>query len=475
MPISISEYIGVDWETFAKTGAFDAVLDVDSKLFIDPQLLKHSEAPELQDSYTTLSQRFAEIMKLLSHSKRYGDSFWRQAWRLFPSREVKGLCIGYSASGTSGTGIGKRLRGQILSTAKEIVDAGVQDPEIFELMGLLEEGIGADRISDMVASMIIDDLLAYSRRVFAELSVTRGEWTFRDRVYTIPINPFNRHPVILVPKDILRDLPIANSWSDVDIVARYNAQLRHKVNAIIGESWKEAVRVQKRVLRETLIREPDLMHELVELYKSKPATRYDFENDPAGLIIWYRASKQFTENYPLELALPHWPTAEAVLEVVMIICNRFKGLVEDNGLHRLLYERQGGNPKNEEAAQLLFFGIADAYCAANNLDLSREPNAGRGPVDFKISSGYGGRVLVETKLTTNTRLLHGFETQLEEYQKAEKTRYSVYLIIDVDRGSRKRIRELNELVLRQVAGSRIPEIVFVNGRWKASASRYALD
>ena len=62
--------------------------------------------------------------------------------------------------------MGKMLRNQILRTAKEIVDAGIKDPEFFELLGLFEEGIGPDRISDMVGRIIIDDLYKYTDRVF---------------------------------------------------------------------------------------------------------------------------------------------------------------------------------------------------------------------------------------------------------------------------------------------------------------------
>ena len=44
----------------------------------------------------------------------------------------------------------------------------------------------------------------------------------------LPINPFEKAdtPIILVPADILRDLPIATDWSDVADAASKNAALR---------------------------------------------------------------------------------------------------------------------------------------------------------------------------------------------------------------------------------------------------------
>ncbi|XTR38726.1 hypothetical protein ACQQ2T_04925 [Paraclostridium tenue] len=55
---------------------------------------------------------------------------------------------------------------------------------------------------------------------------------------------------------------------------------------------------------------------------------------------------------------------------------------------------------------------------------------GRGPVDFKISSGYKNKTLVEIKLTTNNQLVHGLEVQIQEYSKAEETHNLIYLVID---------------------------------------------
>lgn len=140
----------------------------------------------------------------------------------------------------------------------------------------------------------------------------------------------------------------------------------------------------------------------------------------------------------------------------------------------LLYEASG-KPKHESAAQKLFYGIGDTYCEANDLDLSRESNAGRGPVDFKVSKGYSTRVVVEAKLTTNPQLLHGFTTQLAEYQKAEKTSTSVYLVIDVG-GPTKRINAFTRLLKQsETDGQRVPLVIFVDGIPKASASKFTTD
>jgi hypothetical protein len=129
-------------------------------------------------------------------------------------------------------------------------------------------------------------------------------------------------------------------------------------------------------------------------------------------------------------------------------------------------------PKREEAAQKLFFGVADAYCQSNNLDLSPEVNAGRGQVDFKISRGYNSRVLVETKLTSNSRLQHGYETQLTEYQKAEKTHHAIFLVIDVGGYSKTRYKTfLRAVEASQQSDQRVPDVIIVDAVRKPSASK----
>ena len=469
MPISISDYLKIAAKKFDDTGAFDAVLDVDSKLFIDPHLLKGIPVPELRGSYAKLEKRFQEILALLSQSTTDGDAMWRAADRRFTFPELRGTCIGYSSDGTDGSGMGPELRQRLLGTAKEIIHVGVTAPEIFELAGLFENDIGPDRISDMVGRIIVDDLRKYTQRILTSLGVPTT--AIPGEPYQSVINPFNDHAVILVPRRILRDLPIAHSWEDIDIVCRHNAALRERVNSIIGGTWKKATRQKKEILRTVILAEPEVLDDLIDSYNTKAATEYDFDRDPSGEFVWKRASKEYTGNFPLSLVLPKKPAHADVVTVTKYICGKFRDLIENNGLSSLLYVEKG-KPKHESAAQKLFYGIADSYCEANDLDLSAEANAGRGPCDFKISSGYSKRVVVETKLTSNKQLVHGFQKQIQEYGKAEKTKTLIYLVIDVDGASVTKVKELKELIDRERAkGASIPEVIYVDARSKKSASK----
>ncbi len=73
--------------------------------------------------------------------------------------------------------------------------------------------------------------------------------------------------------------------------------------------------------------------------------------------------------------------------------------------------------------------IVRSYCKVNNTDISREPNIGRGPVDFKFSKGYEDRVLLEVKLARNGKFWNGVTEQLPQYLKSEEVDKGVFMVI----------------------------------------------
>ena len=470
MPIRISEALGVSHEAFTITGAFDGCIDVDSRLYVDPHLLAAAATPELADSHARFQQHFIEVIALLKASSRAGDALWRSAERKLTFREIRGVGLGFSVGRPTGSGIGPRLAGHMLATADDIVRAGVEDPTIFELVGLLEEGIGPDRVSDMAISIIRQDLLAFSERVARELEVPVKGVGIRGREYQVPTVPRRVPYLILVPSEVLRNLPVAESWEDIDWVRWENEELRERVNRIIGNTWRSAARrPSKAELRRVLIENPSLLRDLLRQYNRKPARPYDQRRDPAGEVVWVEASRRFSRDYPLPLAFLRARTTKEVEDIVRTIVRKFVDLVEKNGLNQLLYDTDG-KPKPERAAQLLFFGIADAYCQANNLDLSREPNAGRGAVDFKVSAGYTSRVTVEIKLSTNKKLVHGWATQLPIYQAAEKAVTGICLVLQVAESETLLKQLMKERNKSKDEGQTTPDVIVADARLRPSAS-----
>lgn len=258
-------------------------------------------------------------------------------------------------------------------------------------------------------------------------------------------------------------------WDDVDRVCKYNEALRNKVNRILGSTWKKAMRLPKRDLKRTIIEYPEVLKDLVRQYREKAKRPYDFDRDPLGELLWAKASEKATKQYPLNLGSLKPLDANKVFQVAKTIAEQYSSLLENNGLNDLLYDR--GKLKPERAAQLLFYGIAESYCEANDLDLSREPNAGVGALDFKVSKGFHAKTTVEVKYSSNPKLLHGYEKQLPTYNKAEKATQSIYLVIRT--GSHdKKMKDLKAVGEKEVqAGRRAPVIIIADGRRYRSASK----
>jgi hypothetical protein len=96
----------------------------------------------------------------------------------------------------------------------------------------------------------------------------------------------------------------------------------------------------------------------------------------------------------------------------------FKSYIEDNDGYKLL-NRGDGEAFSKEAEVHLAFGLV--WCKTE-LDVNREPNNGRGPVDFKASYGASAKSLIGFKLASNTRLKQNLEKQVKICERANGTR-----------------------------------------------------
>lgn len=435
MPLPVSEFLGISRDDFEVTGAFNCVLDRDSLLFIDPALARASVTLGADTVGKKITNYFGQVLTLLAQSQRENDVFWRAAGRLLIFRERQGTCLGYSL-GTAGRGIGETVKKQILKTAKEIVDAGILDPEVLELLALFESGVGCDLVSDMITNIIYDDLVLYSERTFQSLKyplkVTMGAVQVQKKTICLPVNPVSRELIILVPKEILQNLPLAYSLGDIDWVSDQNEKVRDYINKLVlsNSIGKRKKHLSKQEVRALLLGgSKAILKEVIGIYKNAAGAHYDFQNDPAGEVEWLWHAK--TQKYQQDLSLPQNPNFNDFVKIIHQICEKFKHIVEQNRGWSWFY-RADNTPYAESAAQLLFYAIASSYCESNNLDFTPEANSGRGPVDFKISLGVDKRILVEIKLSSNSHLVHGLTKQLPTYLESADVEKGILLVIRTD-------------------------------------------
>lgn len=258
--------------------------------------------------------------------------------------------------------------------------------------------------------------------------------------------------------------------SEISDVAAFNEDVRRQWNAIVAAAAKSKRLVSKGEIREMLLAKPKNLVDLIEVYRKAAGHKYDFDKDPDGILSWEFVGRAAAEGTPLRIDIKQPKTLDELRTVLDQIIGQFKRNTEENKLYQVLYN-EDGSPRREVFAQRLFYATADTYCEANNVDLSREPDAGNGPVDFKLSSGYRGRMLVEVKKSNNSDLLRGFETQLPAYEKSEATEESVYLILRVTEGESgiKNVLALREAGAEQ--GKKVPRVIVIDARQKPSASK----
>jgi hypothetical protein len=473
-PISFSECFNIEPSALESMGILNPVLNVDTKLFIDPVLLESSNQAIISEhASSSFRAYFADVITLLRVSKSKGDIAWRRAEQLLDFPEVKGNCLGYAISSIAGSAFGPELTARLLDTAKAIVDLGVTDPDLFKLLPLLDEGIGPDRISDMTTRVILKDLALLTEATCQTLSIPTRVFKVGGREFRLPENPTQSEstPIYLVPLDILRSLPIASDWSEVADVASQNAELRERVNRLIGNIWELKTRREKKeAIRKIVLSSRDAFEALLAVISGPDIQPYDFNRDPEGLVIWQIIHEKIASEYPLALTLTAPPTKEKAIKLVSEIIEQFRFLIEERGIWKTLWN--DGRPRNEKNAQRIFFAVADTYCKANHIvDVVPEADTGTGIVDFKFSAGYDIKILVEVKLSTNTNLVPGYTRQLETYKTSERPVQAYYLVIDVG-GMGRKDHALLEIRSRLSEGTMpVSEIVFVRGQRRPSASR----
>ena len=141
-----------------------------------------------------------------------------------------------------------------------------------------------------------------------------------------------------------------------------------------------------------------------------------------------------------------------------------KDIIENKGGHRLFYA--DGVPIRRESDLQILYRFA---WFATPLDVSREVNDGRGPVDFKISRGSLDKTLVEFKLASNPRLRRNLEKQLEVYQAASDARKGLKVITYFTDGEREKVMK----ILKELGLLEDENIILIDARSdnKPSGSR----
>ena len=323
----ISDYFN---KNFDSAGVFDAVMDSDSHYFINVIRLKDAKTPEFAESYKKINLYFREIALLLSHAKEKSlhDRFYREALRKFAFSEVNGINLGFSET-RYGAAFGDVLRKATISDAFDIIKAGTTQPELFHLVGLFEENVGPDRLSDMIATIIKEDIRTYTRRINSDLGITPENYPTDRFINGIVYNPYKNCELLLLPKEILHELPIAKCWDDIDRVVSENDAIRQEINEIIGIEWRKYTSHEKKAyLKKMIFMDPEKCARVLQSYQDSHVGECNWEAD-----LDYVAQRIFKGLKDIGFAfLQHGaePSRICSREAVRHVIEIFKDWVENN-------------------------------------------------------------------------------------------------------------------------------------------------
>ena len=298
--------------------------------------------------------------------------------------------------------------------------APISSSRHLEKMSLIRGGVGRDSVSDFTTNLIKDYLLAYTQTFAREHLAARKRRTFpvrrvsfnsdteswRDGSYELPALSETEF-ILLTPTDMLtRD----DTWINrTDLIRGFEtippSISDDSLRSQMSNYFEQELRRRPRPFRAptqtdrtaaadaTIERYPELLDYYIALkeidgerakvasQEHVSATRYVFYDQLRDLLTQLLDQEDFYRG-------PVSSYSEALTKA-----RAFKHYVESKDGYRLI--NSGSGSFGSEADVQLFFGLA---FVGSTFDVNREPNNGRGPVDFAVSKGAYNKSLIEFKL-----------------------------------------------------------------------------
>ena len=455
--IYFSDFFDVSQDTLDAYGAFNISLVNDMPLFVDPFLLFNSD----NEVYQKLHSDIISYVKFLKEiSKNHLDDGLVNS--LFAFKEVKQNYFGYSKVGNEGRGLGvkfaKALSNNLTRVFKNFGDETISKGSHLEKLTLVDSGVGRDSISDFVTNLIKDFLAGYTQefsikhidgKFLKQTNVPKSVFnyetcTWEGRKYTLPV--YNGSFVLLTPKDILTKDDTWINKPDIlirldDIISSIpNESLRAHINFYFNSRLpKDEVPSKKQeqeALIDTLANTPELLDYYIK-YKEengKEAHTVSRERVAQSEQIFITSTQDLVR---LLKSTEFYSSESDSVQATRARLKFLKHVIEKEDGYRFFYVKSAPIQR-EEDLQLIF----KLTWYATIYDVNSEVNNGRGPVDFKISSGRGDKTLVEFKLASNTKLKQNLEKQVKIYEEANSTSNSFKAILFFTEAQEEKVKKI---------------------------------
>ncbi len=446
--VYFSDFFDVDPEVIDEYGAINISLINDLPLFIDPFLLFNSEEEDFKKIHQEIIKYILFLQECASQYPELNKGML-DSWYLFP--EVKQTWLGFSMDGNSGRGLGNDFATGLhegLSTIfKDFGRETVPKSPHMEKLCLISPKVGRDKISDFTTNFVKQYLLMYTEQFAKEylqdeqclkFTVSKVEFNYEtmswaSKCYILPAH--NGDYVLLTPKslltrddtfinrtDMVRNLQhIAPSVSD----AALRFELNNYFTNVLPKKRKEMTKSEKDAAAVALIKKHP---ELIDYY-----LKYKEDNETEATSVSVSNVQEVRQIFHDQLTelisllsdkTEFYKTVPDAHDEAFKRVQYLKHVIENQDGYRIFYINE--KPIRRENDLQIMYRLV---WYASVLDVNREVNNGRGPVDFKVSNGSKNASLVEFKLASNSKLKQNLEKQVEIYQTANNIDRAIKVIM----------------------------------------------
>ena len=417
---------------------FDLECNADTPLYVDPFLVFDDADPYWSNTHEQLIKFFELALGYIV--KADGDrssAHWAKAERMLTFPEPKEFALGLSMGHPEGAGTGPEFARRMADALHILHSNSIDTVKYVEAFALFCDRMGVDRISDAFCNIVKGSFITYTERVVKrhgieteKVQVKHASWNqngrWNDLNMAMPRSPVTTGGVLLVPERFLKDIPRVTadgfwSWAENNV----SSVLRDDLNYDLHESLNTAQRAAAG--RKVARARPDLAISYIEGIQDTALLPYDVETDPRLLVGWAEAGRAAAAAWG---SLIKQPKDEAdFMAWVKELADEFRSAIEDTDLWKALWNDDLTRHREEKIAQAIAGSMWVQRCKAADVDVSKEPNMGRGPVDFKFSAGWQKRALIEVKYIGSTKFFQGAEKQLPQYLKTENIVGGYYLCV----------------------------------------------
>ncbi|MDD2696679.1 MAG: hypothetical protein PHE52_00775 [Candidatus Pacebacteria bacterium] len=433
---------------------FDANLLYDSRLFIDPFLLKRSSVPEERE----LFGRFGLFFKyaLENSLKANGDYEIGKLLTFLNFHEPKEINLGYTEKSNEGSGPGSKLASSLLhfflerSAEKIIFKDSLYPNNEFNpaILSVFVDRLDHDGVSDIAANLIMDYLMKYTQGECKKLGIKTKElpvqqsFDFQKMEWTSGIYEFlpenslrPGEPIVFVPKRLLRAGEVIDQRSvktKIIGILKTDPMLKERFLSLISEKISK---IDIKIIRHILLTEESVFKKYLETLEREEIKSYDFEKD----ILGWLAVKKYDNYFKGRKIDTQITSCRGLLDHTNKLVKEFTKELSDRDGWRDMWVVDGGQykkPAREAVFARRFRGMGFAYFKwLPDVTFDYEIGAGSGILDFRVVHK-DCRITIELKLLCNSSsvgkpplkaYLHGIKIQLPKYTISIGANYAIYI------------------------------------------------